>query len=472
MTTFEENATETREDIPLKKGKKSTSWCSCNEDCLSGSKFLNIAFGTLTFVITVALLVQIYYGDYQVVPHGSVATDSLECSKIGTSVLKKGGNAIDAAIASAFCLAVATPHVTGLDAEGQFLIYNHRMRQPPIVIDFSGQATVSDNLPRLVLGLVYTHREYGSLAWSDLVQPAAELARRGHLIPKMLVEAVTRAKAEDLYGRFEPGQILKHENLSVTLEKIANMPEKSYIEDINQPVLSQAIKSTFNNYDVYLPNTPDGSLVMTSLQEIEQFNFTIGDTIKPEYFYELARTIQTMYEQQNVSEVSHVGTLSNVAAIDMDDNYVSFVSGMYDFFGSGEMTIHGYVLDIKKKDKPCSRMPIIITDANIICGRRMVFGASDVSTASQLITSLLIAKKNASDSIEAPRFHIFGNGSLGIERSHLPSFDEDVLPYFQSLTPDVVSFLEPYPSSNIVEKIKDDLSSHSDSRGGGIASRF
>lgn len=52
----------------------------------------------------------------QVVPHGSVATDSLECSNTGTSVLKLGGNAVDAAIASAFCLAVATPHITGLDA--------------------------------------------------------------------------------------------------------------------------------------------------------------------------------------------------------------------------------------------------------------------------------------------------------------------------------------------------------------------
>lgn len=52
----------------------------------------------------------------QVVPHGSVASDSLECSKVGTSILKQGGNAIDAAIGTAFCLSVATPHLTGLDA--------------------------------------------------------------------------------------------------------------------------------------------------------------------------------------------------------------------------------------------------------------------------------------------------------------------------------------------------------------------
>lgn len=52
----------------------------------------------------------------QVVPHGSVATDSLECSSVGTQILKEGGNAVDAAIASTFCLAVVTPHLTSLDA--------------------------------------------------------------------------------------------------------------------------------------------------------------------------------------------------------------------------------------------------------------------------------------------------------------------------------------------------------------------
>lgn len=60
----------TREDIPLKIGKKSRKWYSCNEDCFSGFKFVIVAFGSLTCVITVALLLQIYYGDYQVgAPH-------------------------------------------------------------------------------------------------------------------------------------------------------------------------------------------------------------------------------------------------------------------------------------------------------------------------------------------------------------------------------------------------------------------
>jgi hypothetical protein len=67
MTTVGDAALETRENIPLQKGRKK-SLCSCNEDYLSGSKFIITAFGTLTVIITAALLLQIYYGDYQVRP--------------------------------------------------------------------------------------------------------------------------------------------------------------------------------------------------------------------------------------------------------------------------------------------------------------------------------------------------------------------------------------------------------------------
>lgn len=50
----------------------------------------------------------------QLVPHGSVATDSPHCSVIGTQILKNGGNSVDAAVASSFCLGVVNPHATGL----------------------------------------------------------------------------------------------------------------------------------------------------------------------------------------------------------------------------------------------------------------------------------------------------------------------------------------------------------------------
>ncbi|ENN71681.1 hypothetical protein YQE_11605, partial [Dendroctonus ponderosae] len=167
----------TREDIPLKTGTKQSKWYNCNEDCMGGSKFINVAFGVLTIIVTIALIVQIYYGDYQVVPHGSVATDSLECSRVGTQILKQGGKAVDAAIASAFCMAVVAPHLTGLDAEGQVLIYSHRTRISPDLVDFSGSNVISDRMPRLVLGLAYIHQQYATMPWKSLVEPSIGIAR-------------------------------------------------------------------------------------------------------------------------------------------------------------------------------------------------------------------------------------------------------------------------------------------------------
>jgi gamma-glutamyltranspeptidase len=52
----------------------------------------------------------------QVLPNGAVATDSQQCSQIGVNFLKKGGSAVDAVVASVFCLLVSNPHIISLGA--------------------------------------------------------------------------------------------------------------------------------------------------------------------------------------------------------------------------------------------------------------------------------------------------------------------------------------------------------------------
>ncbi|XP_049820917.1 glutathione hydrolase 7 isoform X2 [Aethina tumida] len=471
MTTI---GAETREDIPLKSGTKSTSLCICNEDCLGGSRFINISFGTLTFVITIALVVQIYYGDYQVIPHGSVATDNFNCSKIGTSILKENGNAVDAAIASAICLAVTNPHVTGLDAEGQILIYNHRSRNTPVIIDFTGTNVVSEHLPKLILGLAYIHIEYGNIEWKKLIQPSVDIARYGFRVQKVLLQAIKAAKLEDLFPRIENDQILVLEALAETLEKIANIPESelsSYITITNEPSHFEAVKSTFSNYDVFVPNIPSaGPSLLANLERIEKLNYS-NNISAAEYVYRIAESTEQIYSELNITSKFEEGTSSNIAVMDLHDNYVSLITGMTALFGSKELTSGGYFFDGNLGHKHASRIPIILTDANVICGRRIVFGANDISTATQLITSLVVSKQNATESVEAPRFHILSQGGLGLEDFPAPSFNDEALKYLNTLSQPIV-LQEPYSSSNIVEKVKDDLSSHSDSRGGGIASRF
>ncbi|CAH0552955.1 unnamed protein product [Brassicogethes aeneus] len=473
MSTINDSVHELREDIPLKSGSRSTSWCFCSEDCLGGSRFINFAFGTLTVVITFALLIQIYYGDYQVIPHGSVATDNFNCSKIGTYILKEKGNAVDAAIASAVCLAVTNPHLTGLDAEGQILIYNHRTRIAPTFIDFSGINVVSEHLPRLVLGLAYLHQIYGSLEWKKLITPSVELAKNGFLVQKSLAQAIKTAKAEDIFGFLETGNALVLEKLGNTLKTIANIPENelySYITLTNKPNLAQSIKTVFNNYDIYVPGSSSiGPSLIKNLEKIE--NLEHSGVSSAEYIYRVADITENSYNDLNITTNFHLGTSSNVAVMDLDENYVSLITGMYAMFGSGELTSAGYFLDDHNKGIPIrSRVPIILTDGEVICGKRMVFGANDLAVATQLIT-LAVQNQNATEIIEQARFHILPNGKLGIEGFTAAAFSDEVLMYLNTLSQPVTLF-EPYSSSNIVEKIKDDLTSHSDSRGGGIASRF
>lgn len=92
---------------------------------------------------------------------------------------------------------------------------------------------------------------------------------------------------------------------------------------------------------------------------------------------------------------------------------------MYAPFGTREMTQGGYLLDVKSSLLPPSRIPLIITDSDYVCGRRIVLGTSDIATASQIVASLLIASENATSGVEAPRFNILGDKSIGIEGKYV-----------------------------------------------------
>lgn len=87
---------------------------------------------------------------------------------------------------------------------------------------------------------------------------------------------------------------------------------------------------------------------------------------------------------------------------------------MYRPFGSKRISDEGYFLDVNSESDIQSRTPVLITDDSFVCGRRMVLGANDVVTATQVVATLLIAKQNATASIESPRFNIF-NKFIGTE---------------------------------------------------------
>lgn len=139
--------------------------------------------------------------------NGMVVSAHPIASKVGLSVLKKGGNAVDAAVAVQFALAVVYPNAGNLggggflvyrSAEGEIASLDFREKAPgdayrdmyldmygePIV-DLSLRNQLASGVPGSVDGMVKAHEKYGSLPWEELIQPAIDLATQGFALTAM-----------------------------------------------------------------------------------------------------------------------------------------------------------------------------------------------------------------------------------------------------------------------------------------------
>src|SRR5207247_4904556 len=126
-----------------------------------------------------------------------VVTVEPHATDIGVEVLKAGGNAIDAAVAVGFALAVTHPSAGNLGgggfllarfADGRTTFLDFRERAPAsasrdMYLDAAGKPTEdslvgyrASGIPGTVKGLEFAHRKYGRKAWADLVAPATALA--------------------------------------------------------------------------------------------------------------------------------------------------------------------------------------------------------------------------------------------------------------------------------------------------------
>ncbi|KMQ84763.1 trna-dihydrouridine synthase 4-like protein, partial [Lasius niger] len=226
------------EECPLTK-EKSYKYRLCGY-CGNGFKFINVCFVALTFAITTMLVLQIIYTENILQNyfslrsvHGAVATDYSNCSQIGTRILRKLGNAVDAAIAATICMTVVAPHKTGLGGGGYMMIHNYKNHTHPIVIDFANNtakgffAKAGLRLPALLKGLEFAHASYGKLPWHDVVEPSAKLAREGFVVSKDLVDEIS--KNTD-YGMLYNGPsnpcVLQLHELANTLDMVAKYGAK------------------------------------------------------------------------------------------------------------------------------------------------------------------------------------------------------------------------------------------------------
>jgi len=249
------------------------------------SKLLSISFYILSFILLACLPGKPLYATadpyniaklgimrYQDVYHpvvakrGMVSSQNILATKVGVGILKRGGNAVDSAVAVGFALAVTLPRAGNLGGGG-FMVLHSAKHNETVAIDYretaptgvtaghfldaQGEKTDASKtswdavgIPGTVAGLYKAWSDYGSgkVSWSTLILPAIDLAKNGFEVNYDLAQALAQKKDrlsanqaskqafyKDNGESYQQGEILKQPDLAWSLTQIARQgPDAFY----------------------------------------------------------------------------------------------------------------------------------------------------------------------------------------------------------------------------------------------------
>jgi gamma-glutamyltranspeptidase/glutathione hydrolase len=253
-----------------------------------------------------------------------------EASKVGCEIMRQGGNAVDAAVATGFALAVVHPAAGNIggggfmllrlaNGEAHFLDYREkapRAATRDMYLDAHGNVIPKASLigykavgvPGSVAGLVYAENHWGKLGLKAVMQPAIRLAREG---VRLTFEEAQSMHDEDLAGfpdskrifqrdgnYYEPGEIFVQPELARTLERIAAKPDDFYKGAMAQELAAemqrggglitaqdlaeyevkerQPVRGTYRGYEVISapPPSSGGVTMLETLNILEGYDLT------------------------------------------------------------------------------------------------------------------------------------------------------------------------------------------------------
>jgi len=296
--------------------------------------------------------------------HGMVVTAHPLASQIGVDILKKGGNAVDAAIAVQFALAVVYPNAGNIGGGG-FMVYRSA-KDSIAALDFretaSGKAYkdmyldsegnpierlsldghLAVGVPGTVDGMVKAHERYARLAWKDLLQPAITLAKNGFPLTAMQAKELNARK--EAFERFNPmgtalikkkgewkeGDLLVQKELARTLKLIKKKGRAGFYEGrtaaliveemrrgngmINEDDLKnyrakwrQPIVGFYRNYKVISmpPSSSGGIALLSLLKSVEPYPLS-------RWGFQKDSTVQVMVEAERrvyADRAEHLGDM-------------------------------------------------------------------------------------------------------------------------------------------------------------------
>ncbi len=291
---------------------------------------------------------------------GMVSAQNRQSSEVGAQVLADGGNAIDAAVAVGFSLAVTLPRAGNIGGGG-FMLIHDAANDESVAIDYREQAPrgatrdmyldangdvdrqlsmfshMAAAVPGTVAGLYLAHQEYGSLPWERLLQPAIDQARNGIVVSFDLAtllgarqERLCRDAAACGYfykeggEPYSPGDILIQADLANTLELIArNGPDAFYTGPIAdliiaemerggglvdaeslaayKPAVREPVRGTYRGYEVISmpPPSSGGVHIVQMLNILENFPMTSFGYGSADSIHLLAETFRLAYADRS-----------------------------------------------------------------------------------------------------------------------------------------------------------------------------
>ncbi|MBI1362483.1 MAG: gamma-glutamyltransferase [Proteobacteria bacterium] len=207
--------------------------------------------------------------------NGMVASQERLASEVGAQILAKGGNAVDAAVAVGFALAVTLPRAGNIGGGGFMLVH---MADPSttVAIDYrevapqaaskdmfldekgdvdthkSQHSYLSVGVPGTVAGLTYALKKYGTMSLPDVMEPAINLAEQGFPVGYDLAASLEENRKhfeasaaamktffKPLGGAYQPGEVLQQKNLALSLKQIAQQgPDVFYKGELAQKIVT------------------------------------------------------------------------------------------------------------------------------------------------------------------------------------------------------------------------------------------